>query len=82
MQYHVEEMKAVLFKTINTIIHLQKRVKHTLMEPSRLNLGVTDEEQLVGVRFCNVEGDVHQPPVSSFLSFAQYSHLLKFTCLA
>jgi hypothetical protein len=29
-----------------------------------------------------VEGDVHQPPVSSFLSFAQYSHLLKFTCLA
>jgi hypothetical protein len=61
MQYHVEEMKAVLFKTINTIIHLQKRVKHSLMEPSRLNIGVTDEEQLVGVRFCNVEGDVHQP---------------------
>jgi len=43
MQYHVKEMKAVLFKTIDTIIHLQKHVKHSLMEPSSLNICITDQ---------------------------------------
>jgi glutamine amidotransferase len=71
MQYSVEEMKTALFKTIDTIIQLQIDLKLTQTQPSSLNICVTDGEQLVGIRFRNVEGGVHQPPVSSFLSFAQ-----------
>jgi len=62
MQYSVEEMKTALFKTIDTIIRLQLDVKPTQTEPSSLNICVTDGEQLVGIRFRNVEGNVHQPP--------------------
>jgi len=81
MQYSVEEMKTALFKTIDTIIRLQLDVKPTQTEPSSLNICITDGEQLVGIRFRNVKGDVHQPPVSSFLSLTRCSKLLKFPLL-
>jgi glutamine amidotransferase len=83
-QYDVEEMKTALYKTIDKIIELQMNViPEKDLQPSSLNVCVTDGEQLVGIRFRNVEGDNHQPPVSNFLDPARCSvHSPKFSCPA
>lgn len=71
-QYPVAEMKAALEKTISTVIKLQTEISPPPsdgLQPSSLNLCATDGEQLVAIRFRNVKGDEHQPPVSTLLSF-------------